>query len=391
MKAMRNGYLRRTLAVWPLVLVTCGALLFVAGAQAVHGGPFELDGDAVSATSQDWDQVCPSGHPSGAASCVGGSAAVWSFFGEDDGRIYPGGSTKDDHDISGWRHTEGSVPDKDDLLHGFAARYGSTVYFGADRYANNGDAQLGVWFLQSKVNAITSGANAGTFAGAHQDGDVLVLSDFTNGGDVSTVNVYRWNGPGGSIQGQGAIDGTLDLIGGQGPTPSDCASAQIPANDSFCATVNKSAQPSPWAFQPKGGAAGTFGISEFFEGGIDLRALGLGEECFGSVILETRSSPSVDAVLKDYIAGSFERCGAVIGITPSGVYEVGTTRTFSVHVAGSMGGVVTPAHGIKPTVTLTASNGADVSNVVDNCATSGTDANGDCTVTFTSNSAGTVT
>ncbi len=33
-----------------------------------------------------------------------------------------------------------------------------------------------------------------TFSGEHQDGDLLVVSEFTNGGIVSTINVYRWDG-----------------------------------------------------------------------------------------------------------------------------------------------------------------------------------------------------
>ena len=37
-------------------------------------------------------------------------------------------------------------------------------------------------------------AGAVDFVGEHTDGDLLVVSEFTGGGDVSTINVYRWNG-----------------------------------------------------------------------------------------------------------------------------------------------------------------------------------------------------
>src|SRR5688500_19887846 len=48
--------------------------------------------------------------------------------------------------------------------------------------------------------------------------------------------------------------------------------------------------------------------------------------------------------------------------------------------------------GVNPTVTLTATGGAVVAaGKVDTCATTGTNAAGQCTVTLTSNSAGTVT
>src|SRR4051812_703328 len=398
MKAFRHGGVtkRGRFLAWPLLMVACCALFFVAGAQAVHDdGVFELDGDAISASSaEDWNKICPAAHAAGAAQCLGGTFATQSFFGDDDSRIYTGGSTKDDLDITGWNHTIGSVPDKDDLLHGFAARYGDHLYFGADRFANNGDSQVGVWFLQDAVAPRTTGADAGTFSGAHQDGDVLVLSDFTKGGEVSTVRVFRWNGPGGSIAGQGAIDGTLDIIGGQfiNPAPADWVGPpQVAAGDAFCATVNKGGQPSPWAFQPKSGSAGVFQKGELYEGGIDLSALHLDSECFSSVILETRSSQSTDAVLKDFVAGSFQLCGAMIGITTDSVNEVGETHTFIVHVTQSVAGVVSPAVGVHPTVTLVASAGAVATNVVDNCATVGTDANGDCTVTFTSNHTGAIT
>ena len=54
--------------------------------------------------------------------------------------------------------------------------------------------------------------------------------------------------------------------------------------------------------------------------------------------------------------------------------------------------MLTPAPvGTKPTVTLTPANGAAVPDVVDNCASTGTNASGECTVSFKSNSAGTVT
>jgi hypothetical protein len=109
-------------------------------------------------------------------------------------------------EVPSWRHTAGSVPDKDNIEHAFAAAYesgGDTfVYFGLDRYANNGDAFVGFWFFKSAV-----GLNAnGTFSGTHQVGDLLVLSNFTNGGAVSTIQLFEWVGSGGDT------NGTLDLI-----------------------------------------------------------------------------------------------------------------------------------------------------------------------------------
>ena len=58
------------------------------------------------------------------------------------------------------------------------------AYFGADRFDGSGDSFIGFWF-QNKVGL---GAN-GSFTGVHKDGDLLVLSDFTNGGSVSEIKV----------------------------------------------------------------------------------------------------------------------------------------------------------------------------------------------------------
>ena len=65
---------------------------------------------------------------------------------------------------------------------------GTTSYFGADRFTTNGTAQMGFWFFQQEVGQCTAANTAtcgpvGTFGpGVHQVGDILVLSDFTQGG-----------------------------------------------------------------------------------------------------------------------------------------------------------------------------------------------------------------
>jgi len=48
------------------------------------------------------------------------------------------------------------VPDKDNLTNAFAAvsfdaSGNQRLYFGADRVANNGDAQIGFWFFHNTV------------------------------------------------------------------------------------------------------------------------------------------------------------------------------------------------------------------------------------------------
>ena len=65
------------------------------------------------------------------------------------------------------------------------------LYFGSDRFDNSGDAQQGFWFFQNKI---TLDLATGKFVGVHKTGDLLILSDFSNGGQVSTINIYRWTG-----------------------------------------------------------------------------------------------------------------------------------------------------------------------------------------------------
>lgn len=331
---------RRRFTAGPLLLIAVLALMFTAGAQAVHDdGLFELDRNAVNeaAPGEDWNQVCPASTPVGTApGCLGGTAATVSTFVTDpvNGSIFTTGGSKDDLDTTQWRHTDGSVPDKDDLLHGFAARIGDDLFFGGDRAAANGDAQIGVWFFQDEVGPVAGGLFGPS---AHADGDILVLSDFTKGGDLPTVRVFEWNGPGGSIPGVGEINGTLHLLFGTTATPQDCVGTPL-SNDPACATVNTTSTPSPWAFDPKSGPDNAFGPGMFYEGGIDLGFFDLEEECFSSFLIETRSSQSVDATLKDFVAGSFAQCGSTTVTTPKlgdGTTNVPAAGT-SITTAGSI-------------------------------------------------------
>jgi len=228
--------------VMVLALAVIAGWLGLQTVLAVHDdGIFELDRNVANdpaVAGEDWANVFA--HTS--------TANATSFVTDPDGTtIFTGGGSKDDIDTTSWQHTSGSVPDKDELQHAFAARYGGTLYFGADREANNGDSQMGFWFFQNNIAPRTDG----TFGpDKHKDGDILVLSDFTRGGAATTVRVFRWNGPGGDIPGSGTIDGVLDLIAGTTANPQDCVASPI-SGDNFCATVNTTALIPPWAFHPK--------------------------------------------------------------------------------------------------------------------------------------------
>jgi phosphoheptose isomerase len=85
---------------------------------------------------------------------------------------------------------------------------------------------------------------------------------------------------------------------------------------------------------------------------------------------------------------------ARIAIAPSATNEVGHSHTFTVTLMKDTGtGTFVPASGEHVTVTLTDSNGASHGTPTGSCTNAGanTDVNGQCTITFVSNTAGKVT
>ena len=116
------------------------------------------------------------GNPSG-GSCTPGQAppnncaSVIAQFKVDPApfSIFTGGGSKDAIDLSSWNWKDdaGGLPDKDNITNAYARAYtvnGDLIlYYGADRFANDGDAQLGFWFFQ---NNVTVNAN-GSFDGIH--------------------------------------------------------------------------------------------------------------------------------------------------------------------------------------------------------------------------------
>jgi hypothetical protein len=333
----------------PLLFLAFLSVLLVAAltlpASASHDAHrFELDGNAYNGSSSgdDWAIVAPVDHSSTdiVASFVDDGAAPPA-----DTSYFTGGGSKDLNDITAWRHTTGDVaPEKNEITNAFAVAYRSAVdtgqtnvgdllvYYGLDRFANNGDAQVGFWFFRSSVGLEAGG----TFAGTHTVGDILVLSHFTQGGRVSDVNVFEWVGSGGS-------DGTLDLL----LTANECSSASD--DDAACAIVNQTTTATSWAYTPKFGADGLYPSGSFYEGGINVTRLVPGVQCLESFMAETRSSQSVDAQLKDLALGPFDTCPSVtvaappIGqVTPRGgtpLAETGATGSlaalgFALLVAG---------------------------------------------------------
>jgi hypothetical protein len=303
---------------------------------------FELDGNAMAVSPNppdDWSMM----YPSNASNAQVTTGIVVDMPSSADNAFVQG--TKDIVDVSTWHWQVFSTPDKDDILHAYAALYSNTkLYFGGDRYATNGDAQIGFWFFQNQVGPLPNG----TFSGTHAIGDILILSDFVNGGGVPVVKAYEWVGSGGS-------DGSLNLLSVTGPN--------------IYAIVNNSNQTSPWPYLSKTGST-SFQAGAFFEGGLDLAALNVNiDPCFTSFLLETRSSQSATAELKDFVWGNFFTRPQVA--VNSATICPGGSATLTATVTGGTApytyswsnGATTPSITVSPssttsyTVVVTAANG----------------------------------
>jgi hypothetical protein len=280
---------------------------------AVHDLQFELDGniadDADTTGQSDWANIFDAtGH--GAATLPPhflGTQFVRDYIPGSHGSDLTtfGGGSKDTQNISTDWECGGSnnVSDKADLLNTYATFFvdpttnHTNLYFGAERFANSGAGNIGIWFLQDPTVGCVAPSGNGTahFTGDHVDGDLLLVAAFTTGGQVTTINVYRWEGGA-----TGSLNETPILAG------ADCKTAAA-GDQSVCATSNTTAVTPPWPTEDKDGN-NVLDASEFLEGGFDLTGLGLSLGCFNKVLVNSRISPSPSADLVDYALGSFVTC-----------------------------------------------------------------------------------
>jgi hypothetical protein len=317
------------------------AVLIVPSALAVHDEAFQLDGDVSASTTTnygppgttqlyDWDSMFDASGTAKSPLPTGFGVAAFKTdytlknggFGNLDNSTYTQGS-KDIDNISSWVCTPANnVTDKGDIVNAYATSYTTAggsqfLYFALERSSNNGDANVGFWFLQDGTAGCDAANGTTNFTGAHQDGDIFIVSAFTKGGNVSTITAYRWNGGA-----NGSLGSTPVGTGG------DCRDAGNPLGDSICATSNTGTIPTPWLTDNNGKNTG-FGHSlnhgEFFEGGIDLTQTHLGDKCFNTFIPDTRSSQSLTATLYDFAVGRLGECHSTTVTTPTPA--AGTTPT----------------------------------------------------------------
>jgi hypothetical protein len=345
-----QGSKRRKRFLWvPALLIACLALFVVGSAQAVHDETFQLDGNVLAASttnygghaqSFDWDSFFDSSGNAKQASFPDASVPDFTASGfqrdfnttanntydTSDATTFTTGS-KDTLNIStGWACTSANnVTDKGDIQNAYAVAYTDPVsgdqflYFGMERNSNNGDANVAFWFLQGNANCTSpTGPGSSAWTGDHVDGDILIVSAFTKGGVVSTINAYRWNG------GAGGSLGTTPVASG-----GDCSATNPPAplGDVSCATANQVGITTPWLTNNNGktnGLGHSLLTGEFFEGGINLTDSNLAGKCFNEFVGDTRSSQSLGATIFDYARGSLGECKSttVTTPTPSGSSEI---------------------------------------------------------------------
>jgi hypothetical protein len=309
--------------------VSIGALgIFAITAMAVHDFNFQLDGDVLASTTTnvgghaqtlDWDSLFDA---SGGEKTLpaGFTASVFhkdfvntgTTFSTNDNSTFATGS-KDTLPITpGWQcNRDANVNSKIDIMNAYSGAYTDpttqhdVLYFALERNANTGDGNVGFWFLQDGTVGCESPGGSVAFTGNHQTGDLLIVSAFTNGGAVSTIDVYRW---------VGGANGSLN------PAPVahgvDCKSTG--GSDTACATVNTGTITTPWVTSNKqdGVVNHSLRISEFFEGGLDLTAAGLSGACFNTFMGVTRSSQSLTATLFDFALGQLGECASTTTTTP---------------------------------------------------------------------------
>ncbi|MBV1787971.1 hypothetical protein KQ940_07885 [Marinobacterium sp. D7] len=313
-----------------MVLVTTAAVY------AVDGNPpglFELDGNTADAIpdpdavgginyfGDDWDTVYLN---------PASTAAIATTFDDDPApeTIYWKGGSKDTLNTTEWWHKDGSVPDKDDITNAYAAAYvvqegqqtgvhsvgDLIIYFGLDRYANDGDAFAGFWFFQNDISAnLATNRFDSVPAGGHvakdadhvgAPGDLLVLVEYPQGsGAQPEVKVYEWDP---LDLGNDNVADNLHLVGTFANAICDGT-----GGTEACAITNVEDNGVPaWDYTPKGGLLGDpLPHESFFEGGINVTKLLGSTPCISSFLAETRSSRSETAQLKDFVIKGFDVCG----------------------------------------------------------------------------------
>ncbi len=328
-----------------LALVLAALVVGIMSASAVHDtNAMELDGNVIDDSGagdpQDWDSIfdangdpIPANLPAGAVITSFVKDFVIDAKGPDPSYHEP--SNQDDQAIlaTGGSNVWGcrshpNPTDKNDIINAYAIAVDAPdpvggdidrfLYFGGERFSNDGTAFMGMWFFQAPVAcdlATNKFVNADdpSLPGKTTN-DVFMLANFSRGGAPANINLtaFSWTA------GPNPDDpGTFTPIG----AAADARCSVASPGDDICAEVNFfNTFTTKWPFQdkktPNGTTNGTVREAEFFEGGINLTdafnlAGGAPPPCFSTWLMETRASDSITASLKDFALGEFNTCGKI--------------------------------------------------------------------------------
>ncbi|MCF7483393.1 DUF11 domain-containing protein [Vibrio sp. J1-1] len=275
-------------------LVFCISLFTAVGAIATPSdGIFELE-----ASANFWDDSEVAGDDWGTPP-LDGDAKVYTNIDDTDlpDDVY-GGGKKNTFDIPDLSWVNGSILDKGNILHAYAAAYEESgdliINFAALREGTNGDAFMGFWFYQDDVSTNADGS----FEGEHMNGDVLIQVNYLQSANLGPeILVLEWDDT--------CTKQFIDKKGGE----DDCVAENLRlkkqenalcnpgSNQLLCASTNTVVDP-----------IDGFPIESFFEGGINLTQVLDTKACFSAFAAETRASSSITAQLKDFAMDSFELC-----------------------------------------------------------------------------------
>ena len=306
-------------------------------------GPYDTCG------ALDWDSLLEASGPNGEVRVKGTLPAGWTDVGSvvdfrytgsggsiafdtSDGTTFTGGS-KDTLPVSGWSCVgSNNVTNKGDLGNVYAGIYtdggDDFFYFGAEKGEDSGTNNIGLWLLQdSDVGCPPDQTGNGTaFSGMHLAGDLFIVSEFTNGGGVSTIVAYEWV--------DDTDPGTSGNQPGLNPNPvavgADCLDTPLTGDaDELCAVTNGTTISIPWLNVFGNVINASHLPATFFEGGIELSAFPqFSNTCFTSFLFNTRSSTSLTATLFDWALGDIDTCGSKSGTkfeddNADGVFDAG--------------------------------------------------------------------
>src|SRR3990167_1307447 len=238
---MNTKHLMKKLPSCLLGAILAAGIASTTMVNAVDGNPpglFELEGnpEGEGTPGDDWEVLYNFGGNDG-GSPFAFTGIVHDVSATD--RVFFQGGSKDVYDVDQWKYSEGSTPDKNEITNAYAAAYnnptdvcvtagvagdcaeGQTpvheagdliVYFGLDRFANDGDALAGFWFFQGEVSLTEpSNQDTGDFIGNHVamrdnpdfglpgepeflPGDMFIIVNYPQGANAEPeIKVYQWD------------------------------------------------------------------------------------------------------------------------------------------------------------------------------------------------------